>query len=147
MARLLPLLLILVGLVGGIAAGLALRPEPLREAAARPAAARPGVFVEMGSHFVVPLLGAERIRALVVVSLTLEVDPAVSDLVSSREPRLRDAFLQVLFEHANAGGFDGAFTAASPMEALRQSLTEAARGVLGPDVQDVLIVDLMRQDN
>ncbi len=157
MRKLLPLLLALLGLLAGLGAGLALRPadDPAAgtEAAAEtatpvaPQPAEPGEFVPLSNHFVVPLVEGGRVRSLVVVSLSLEVDPGSAAAVRGLEPKLRDLFLQVLFDHANAGGFGGAFTAASPMNSLRSALREAAAGVLGPALRDTLIVDIMRQDS
>ncbi len=62
------------------------------------------------------------------------------------EPKLRDVFLRVLFDHANAGGFSGSFTKTTRMNTLRMGLLEAAQKALGPVVSDVLIVDVVRQD-
>jgi hypothetical protein len=160
MAKLLPLLLALTGLIGGLGAGFALKPDPAPEPAeagaegplapaeaAAVVAVAPGEFVPMANHFVVPLVEADRVRALVVISLSLEVDPGSAAAVRGVEPRLRDAFLQVMFDHANAGGFGGAFTAASPMHSLRGALREAASGVVGTGLRDVLITDIIRQDS
>ena len=143
---LIPLILGCVGLMGGIAAGLALKPAPSAEAAAAPAPATPSAFMEMANNFVIPLIGADRIRSMVVMQLSLEVGDTELATVRAMEPRLRDAFLRVLFDHANAGGFDGVFTAASPMASLRTALRDATRDITGPAVRDVLILDLLRQD-
>ena len=59
---------------------------------------------------------------------------------------LRDMFLQVMFNHANSGGFDGAFTSGEKMNDLRGSLFQAAVKVLGPIATDVLVIDIVRQD-
>jgi hypothetical protein len=104
-------------------------------------------FVRMTNQFVVPVLRQADIDALVVVSVGLEVRAGLRDTVFAREPKLRDAFLRVMFDHANAGGFDGTFTAGPQMTALRRNLWEAARPVLGRDVFDVLITDIARQDS
>mgnify|MGYP000498233799 CR=1 FL=1 len=53
---------------------------------------------------------------------------------------------QVLFDHANIGGFKGAFTDANTMAILRRALLETARKTLGNDVSDVLITEIARQD-
>lgn len=103
-------------------------------------------FVRMSNQFVVPVLKQGRISALVVLSLSLETATGMREMVFAREPKLRDAFLQVLFDHANAGAFDGNFTASGRIETLRRSLREAARPILGIDVYDVLITDIARQD-
>lgn len=155
MRKLLPLVMVLVGLAIGAGAGFALRPVPEAEAGAAPpvrseSRREPGAageFVRLSNQFVVPVVDATRIRALVIVSLSVEVAPGESGTAFSVEPRLRDAFLQVMFDHANAGGFDGTFTSASTMSTLREALREAAQGVLGPVAREVLIIDMVRQDS
>jgi hypothetical protein len=154
----LPLVLLVAGLAAGVGAGLALRPAPPApeadaggaEAAAAPAAPDPDTaheFVKMNNQFVVPVVEGGRVVSLVIVSLSVEVTPGGAAAVFAREPRLRDTFLQVLFDHANAGGFRGTFTEGSTMNSLRVALREAARQVLGPTATDVLIVDIVRQDS
>lgn len=156
MARFLPVLFALFGLLAGVGGGLMLRPAPDAattedDAVAAPAPPRgedPAVeFVPLNNQFVVPVVTEARVSALVVLSLSIEVPAGRREPVFAAEPRLRDAFLQVLFDHANAGGFGGAFTAASSMNALRTALREAATGVLGPVARDVLIVEIVRQDS
>lgn len=171
--KLLPLLLALVGLGGGIAAGLTLRPIQKAEdrgaessgqapagergdAAAKTAEpsgqdgeAADGApeYVKLNNQFVVPVVEKGRVAAMVVLSLSLDVVPGNTEAVYQREPKLRDAFLQVLFDHANTGGFSGSFTDGSNLIVLRTSLKEAAALVLGPVVNDVLITDIARQDS
>jgi hypothetical protein len=84
---------------------------------------------------------------MVVLSLSLEVAPGSTEAVYEREPKLRDALLQVLFDHANVGGFSGSFTDGSNLILLRTSLKEASALVLGTIVRDVLITDIARQDS
>ncbi len=164
MGKLLPVLLAVIGLGGGVGAGLALRPEP--EAAvvidpcgdgsqpvpvdageAAQAEEDPSTeFVKINNQFVIPVMDSGSVSALVVMAISVEVEQGSREGVYQREPKLRDAFLQVLFDHANAGGFDGAFTAGPTMQTLRTALTEVARGLLGPIVVDVLITDIARQD-
>jgi hypothetical protein len=88
-----------------------------------------------------------RVAAMVVLSLSLEVEAGNTEAVYQREPKLRDVFLQVLFDHANMGGFSGSFTDGSNLVVLRTSLKEAAALILGTVVQDVLITDIARQDS
>jgi flagellar protein FliL len=166
--KLLPVLLALLGLGGGIGAGLFLRPtpEPADEASAdhsegggaeHAAAPEDGAegeaeeggpeYVKMNNQFVVPVVEKGRVSAMVVLSLTLEVEAGNTENVYQREPKLRDAFLQVLFDHANIGGFSGTFTDGSNLVALRTGLKEAAAVVLGKTIRDVLITDIARQDS
>lgn len=149
--KLAPLLLALAGLGAGVGAGFMLRPaEPddggMQAAAAPPPEPGPRQFVPLTGQFVVPVIQHGHVRALVILTLSLETAPDSVMAVNSAGPKLRDVFLRVLFDHANAGGFDGAFTAAAAMTPLREALREAAQGVLGPTVHNVLIVDLVRQD-
>ena len=57
----------------------------------------------------------------------LKVAAGMKDEVFQREPKLRDSFLQVLFDHANLGGFEGAFTEAGTLGGLRKALREVAQ--------------------
>lgn len=154
--KLFPLLLALVGLAAGIGAGLALRPAPeapaagaaAEGAAAEPAEGAEGApeYVKMNNQFVIPILEQGRVVSMVILSLSLEVGAGKAQEIYAREPKLRDAFLQVLFDHANAGGFRGAFTDGSNLTLLRKALLERARAICGETVSDVLISDIARQD-
>ena len=166
----LPAILGLAGLGAGIGAGLYLRPEPevtpdgatehadgaaaeehaTDEAEADTHAEDDGTgpeYVKLNNQFVVPVVQEGRVAAMVVLSLSLEVAPGTTEAVYQREPKLRDAFLQVLFDHANVGGFSGSFTDGSNLVVLRTTLKEAAALVVGTTVRDVLITDIARQDS
>jgi flagellar basal body-associated protein FliL len=160
MRKLLPLLLILIGAGAGVGAGLFLRPVPEAEAAQNPEAAQdmateaepvdPEIlpeFVKLNNQFIVPVVEDGRIVSMVILSLSLEVKTGTTEQVYAREPRLRDEMLQLLFDHANTGGFRGSFTDADNMVILRAGLNEIAKKVLGDSVLDVLITDIVRQDN
>jgi hypothetical protein len=80
------------------------------------------------------------------MSLSIELEAGNSELIYRREPKLRDAFLQVLFDYANMGGFRGEFTNTGKLDVLKSGLLEVAQGVVGKVVTGVLITDLARQD-
>lgn len=159
--KLAPLILAAAGLGAGIGAGLYLRPPATGDAAHEGAAADEHAtaeedgqgsgagpeYVRLNNQFVVPVVKEGRVSAMVVLSLTLEVDPGETETVFQREPKLRDVFLQVLFDHANLGGFSGSFTDGSNLVVLRTGLKEAAALVLGDTVRNVLITDIARQDS
>lgn len=151
MAKLIPILLILLGAAGGVGAGLWLRPapEPSEPAAEDIPLVDPSqldvTLFEMKNQFMVPLLEGDRIVSVIVMSLTLEIAGAEENAVLRNEPRLRDRFLQVMFDHANTGGFDGMFTSNNNMTLLRQALLETGQSLLGRDVvTGVLITDILR---
>ncbi|QEE37158.1 flagellar basal body-associated protein FliL [Octadecabacter sp. SW4] len=163
---LLPLVLLLAGTGGGVGAGLFLAPPPAEDMADNscgeiPAsetgsdtAAAPAPdtdpdgseYARLNNQFVVPVIEEGRVAALVVLSLSVEVPVGGKEFVFTQEPKLRDVFLQVLFDHANIGGFEGAFTSSRNMGLLRTALRDSAIGAVGDRVLDVMIVDIVRQD-
>lgn len=169
MKKLAPLLLALLGTSAGVGAGLAMRPEhteiiainpcgtneetPHDEAhnTAPPETVNPeentdSDYVKLNNQFVVSVVEGGKIAALVVMSLSMEVVPGTAEAVFEQEPKLRDVFLQVMFEHSNAGGFSTEYTNTSNMILLRDALRETARRTMGATVRDVLIQDFVRQD-
>lgn len=164
MRKLIPIILALIGLAGGGAAGYFLRPPPEEAGLAEnpcgnvpqsaehgseeaPAEGEPtSEYVKLNNQFVIPVVEQGRVASLVILSLSLEVKVGGTEKVYAAEPKLRDSLLQVLFDHANSGGFRGAFTETANLDDLRQTLLEAARQVLGSEVSGVLISDIVRQD-
>jgi Flagellar basal body-associated protein FliL. len=168
--KLLPLFLAVIGLGAGIGGGLMLRPEPQEvveinpcgdvpatDATHNPHAAthEPGEedpehtafeYVKLNNQFVIPDLEAGRVVSMVVLSLSLEARTGFRENIYAREPKLRDVLLQVMFDHANSGGFKDDFTDSVTMNALRHALLEAAQATLGPEINDVLVIDIVRQD-
>jgi len=157
--KLLPLVLLFIGAGAGIGAGMFLRPEPepTEMSGSDPAAVVEAEdkedegpteheYFKMSNQFVVPVIKQDEVRALVVMSLSVEVPLGQKDAIYAVEPKLRDSFLQVLFDHANIGGFDGAFTNANNLAVLRSALREVAQKDLGEQISDVLIVEIARQD-
>lgn len=154
--KLLPVLLFLIGTGAGVGAGVFLRPpldesakaamvdEAEQKQAEEEKAAKE--YVKLNNQFVVPVVKNERVSALVVMSLSVEVTAGTTQDVYSHEPKLRDMFLQTLFDHANIGGFEGEFTGAARMDLLRQSLREVAHREFEGTIHDVLISDIVRQD-
>lgn len=170
MARLLPILLVVIGLGLGSIAGLLLRPESATTAEGAVDAGRPDAenkaegseaapesspgntdgaateFVRLNNQFVIPVVEGGKVASLVVLSLSVEVLEGGRELVFTREPKLRDAFLTVMFDHANVGGFSGLFTDSAVLSTLRAALRESAMKVLGETMRDVLVIDIVRQD-
>jgi hypothetical protein len=173
--KLLPIILVLLGVAGGGAAGFFLKPAPPppeetdaemaegsaeameKEAEPEPEPADVALdengnpveqfeYVRLKNQFVVPIVDGEAVKSLVVVSISLEMHLGYSDVVHTREPKLRDLFLRALFKQAQSGAFTGVFTASHFMTDLRKNLYFAARQVLGETVNDVLITEIVRKD-
>ncbi len=166
MKKLLPIVFLLVGLGAGVGAGVMMggKPPEVSEAdqshedakldaaehETKAEASHEDVtendYLRLTKQFVVPLVAQDRVEGLVTVSLSLEATPGNSDAFYAKEPKLRDAFLQVLFDHANMGGFNGAFTRPENLEVLRGALSEVAKREMGDEIHGVLISDIARQD-
>ncbi len=168
MKLLVPLILLLVGTGAGVGAGIVLKPAATEEHAADTVNCLPGehtvsaetpanvqapevpaeevAYANLENQFVIPVIADEKIAAMVVLSIGIAVPPGGEDAVFAVEPRLRDAFLQVMFNHANIGGFSGNFTSTSNMRTLRQDLLQSAQTILGANALDVLVLDIVRQD-
>jgi hypothetical protein len=164
-AILLPAILALMGTGAGVGAGLALRPDapdlslqdsnPCGEpgqiatdqSLPEPEVGPAREYARLNNQFIVPVVDDGRVAALVVMSLNLEVLPGSIATVFAAEPKLRDGFLQDMFDHANIGGFSGNFTEGTNMRTLRSELLQTAKSVIGEVVTDVLIMDIVRQDS
>ena len=164
MVKILPILLAIIGLGGGVGVGMMLKPpsevvevNPCGEAAdpakehtepseSGDAANGTTEFVKINNQFVIPVVQGTKIASLVVMSLNVEVKTGGREIVYQREPKLRDEFLQVMFNHANNGGFDGMFTQSGRLASLRMALKEVAVSIIGDTVRDVLVTNIVRQD-
>ncbi|ARO15412.1 hypothetical protein BVG79_02072 [Ketogulonicigenium robustum] len=146
-----PVALLILGTASGIGAGI-MTARPTTHTASddsappSPAPAEATTYVPLDEAFVVPILRNGATTSIVVMSLGLEILPADAPKVAPMTPKLRDQFLQVLYDHANTGGFDGMFTAPDVMRQLRNRLRAAASETIGAGVRDILVTDLSRQD-
>lgn len=163
MKILIPIVMLLLGTAAGVGAGVFLRPDPepsaetnveetvqddLAEEETKPEGPALGrEYVKLSNQFVVPLVDDERISAMVVMTLSVEVAEGDGQAVYDLEPKIRDVFLRVLFDHAAIGGFRGAFANNENLDTVRRSLRQAAQKDFGDDfINDVLIFEIARQD-
>ncbi len=154
MKKILPVLIIVLGIIGGAGAGIFLEPPPPhvdQHAAAEAVEEDPDEiversFVKIGRQTIVPVVQDGETRALMLFELAVDVPATKADDVHSMEPRLRDAFLRELFQMSYTGAFLTDFTEERVIEELRRNLTTAARTYLGHNQAEVLILDVMRQE-
>ncbi|SLN12375.1 Flagellar basal body-associated protein FliL [Aquimixticola soesokkakensis] len=164
LGKILPILLAIVGLGAGIGGGIALRPAPqpvvlnpcgdleMHDVPADTQAPEEDTedpqfeYVKLNNQFVIPDVDNGKVVSMVVLSLSLEVTVGSREAIYAMEPKLRDAFLQVFFDHANLGGFKGDFTESTNMDKLRKTLLEVGQKLGGKAVNDVLLTDIVRQD-
>lgn len=168
--KLLPVVFILLFGGAGVAAGLILKPDVAPKLAeANPCGDEPNAtdksakvmaegksdkpeevsfeYVKLNNQFIVPVIKNEVVKSVAIIALSLEVKTGTKEAVYAVEPKIRDVFLQALFDHASLGGFDGAFATTENLMRIRRALKESANDVLGDIVNDVLVTDIARQDN
>lgn len=156
MRVLLIILILLLGPAVGVAAALALyvfqkdpkitQSDPAVHADASQKDATASDFLKLNNQFLVPLVSQDYVEGLIALSVSIELEQGTTEKVYAQEPKLRDAFLQVLFDHANMGGFVGQFTVSSNLETLKKALFDAAYAISGSAVKGILITDIARQD-
>jgi hypothetical protein len=162
MKKLLPIILLLVGIGAGVGAGLALRPEPApvepteageseehAEKSAKGDEVGPPTgreYIDLVDQFIVPVVNDDAVSSLILITLTIEAEAGSREAIFEAEPRIRGALLQTMFDHANIGGFSGAFTNSSKLDRLRKTFLEVAQKAYGDEITDVLIVQITRQD-
>lgn len=153
MKFLIPVIMAIVGTAGGIGAGKFLAAPKADETAKEETSDKKDdyetetpTYIKMPSQFVIPVVEDGDVRSMVVMSISLESTEYARADVLLHAPKLRDAFLRVMFEHASLGWFNGDFTASQPMGILRTALMEKAHAIVGPSVKGILILDIARQD-
>lgn len=166
MMKLLPVLLVVVGVLGGAGVGFVLKPEPeidpeVAAKAAAEAAAKAEAdavktkttkaeadseYVELSRKLIVPITTQEGRRAFVALDLHLELAPGETPRAQAHEPKLRDAFLRTLIAFGSTGAFDQHAHTTKTLRELGRTLLKVSREVLGDDaVRNVLIGDLIKQ--
>ncbi|MBO6885997.1 MAG: hypothetical protein JJ869_20815 [Marivita sp.] len=103
-------------------------------------------IVKLPSQFVVPVILDNRVRAMVILTVALEVETGQGDRVRALEPKLRDEFLAELFNLAALDGFRDDLISRKTLELVKHALTARSTDVLGTKDVTVLITDMARQD-
>lgn len=103
-------------------------------------------FLKFKRQFVVPVVGEDRIEALVLLNIGISLSGDVKEELFRYEPKFRDAFMRELLSMSNAGYFNNELTDPQTYEVLRETLLRAAKDIEKDGVKDILILDFARQD-
>ena len=161
--KIIPVLALFLGLAGGGTAALMLAPSQNENTAPEEAgdtgtsadaiteagkndAPSSLEIVKLPSQFVIPVIVDNRVRAMVILTVALEVALGQGDHVRALEPKLRDEFLAELFSLAALDGFKDDLISRKTLELVKRALSERSKDVLGLKDVTVLITDMARQD-
>lgn len=103
----------------------------------------PPSFIDVGP-IVLPVMGETRIEQTVMIMVSIEVsDEATKNTVRAVSPRLLDAYLRALY--GKIGKSQVAAGEIVDVATIKEKLTEATNGVLGPDVADGVYIKAVSQ--
>jgi flagellar FliL protein len=103
-------------------------------------------FYRFSREFVVPMLENGRVSSLVILNISLEIDPAISTRLFSIEPALRDSIMTTLIALSNDGRTFESITKLENYESLRAMVLMNLQTVVPDGIHNVLIMDMARQD-
>lgn len=160
MKLLLPIIIALMGLAGGAAVGVVMKPAPevdptVAEAPyeeSEPeldedfAKSEDSEYFELSRKLIVPVVATDGERSFVAIELHVELEKGGAEKAAAHEPKVRDALLRTVLSFAHTGAFDDDAQMNETFTELARELKLSARRVLGDGVRGVLIGDLIKQD-
>jgi len=103
-------------------------------------------YYKFSREFVVPIMEDGTVNALVILHLQLEIDSSISSSLFSMEPKLRDNIMTTLIAISHEGLLFDNLTDPESYESIRSLVLEGLKDVQTQGIENVLIVDLARQD-
>ena len=103
-------------------------------------------YFDFQRNFIIPIIGENRVDALVLLTVSVELDAAKIDEVRTREPRIRDAFMKTLLTLSHEGVLSQDITDPDVYTIIQERLLKTAKDVVDEDVESILLVDFARQD-
>lgn len=109
-------------------------------------AAEDSEYLPLSRKLIVPFERENGRKAYVAVDVTLEIGPGETEFVTLHEPKVIDAFIQVLIRFAATGAFEDPGQASDTLRELNAELFSAAEVVLGERIRGVLIAHILTQN-
>lgn len=156
--KVLPIIIVLIAVGGAGYAAMMMKggPQPAPKAAAdhgtdevhgvKPEDLAGVGYFDFQRNFLVPVIGDSEVQAIVLMTLSIEMDESAIEEVRGREPRIRDQFMKTLLALSHEGVFDNDITDPATYETIRVRLSRVGQTVVHESVRSVLIVDFGRQD-
>lgn len=163
MKKLLPILGVVFALAFGAAAGAGIRlatagaPEERgadasrAESADKPTkksgeghgdASSKSAYMKFSRQFVAPVIKGGVPIGTIILDVSIEIDPSMSQSAYAEEPRLRDAVMDVLLRQGASGRLSELFANPVVLDETKAEVLVAARKTLGEGARSVLIMDI-----
>ncbi len=104
------------------------------------------IYFKFTREFIVPLMKEGQVDALIIININLEADPSLSQTLFSLEPKLRDNIMTTLIGLSNDGVTFETMTDVDSYETLRSTILMNLQTVVATGVENVLILDMAKQD-
>lgn len=103
-------------------------------------------YYRFSREFIVPLINDGRVSSLVILNINLEVDSTASQTLFSMEPALRDNIMTTLITLSNDGRTFESISSIENYESLRAMILMNLKTAVPSGINNVLILDMARQD-
>ncbi|MEO9968461.1 MAG: hypothetical protein ABJG15_01315 [Hyphomonadaceae bacterium] len=103
-------------------------------------------FFNFNREFVIPIMANQRVDSLIIININLEVQASVLDKLFSLKPKLRDNIMTTLVELSNDGHTLVEPTSVDSYETIRSTVMLNLGSVVDKGIENVLIMDLAKQD-
>ena len=103
-------------------------------------------YYKFSREFVVPIMRGGQVKSLVILHISLETDSATTEKLFSEEPKLRDNIMTTLIGLSNDGRTLERPTEVSNYETIRAMVLMNLKDAISDKIQNVLIVDVAKQD-
>ncbi len=103
-------------------------------------------YLKFGRQFVVPVVKGGAPQVMMILEISIEIDPSQAGDVYAFEPKLRDAFLAELMRLGSADILANIIEKPEAMVKAKSSLLNTARTILGDGAKDVLFLGIGIQE-
>jgi len=105
-----------------------------------------GNYMKFSRQFVIPLIKDNEVVSMLIMDINLEMNSDAGSDYYIHEPKMRDALMSGLLALAQRGVFFGDIGAERNVQYIKEKLLEDVKAALGKGVEEVLIMDMVRQD-
>jgi len=99
-------------------------------------------YMKFSRQFVVPVVRNGTPQVMMIFSITIAVEPSLSENAYLYEPRLRDAILATLLQLGSRGELTVITESTEMMASAKSALLDTAKSIIGDGAREVLILDI-----